>query len=76
MPQMTIYIDAETARRVERAARKTGTSVSAWVKERLTEALDDKWPPGYFDLFGKLADSGLERPVQPRMILDAKRESL
>jgi hypothetical protein len=73
---MTIYIDAETARRVERAARKTGASVSAWVKERLTEALDDRWPPRYFDLFGKLADSELKRPEQPRMTLDAKRERL
>jgi hypothetical protein len=76
MAQMTIYLDDETAARVERAARTAKSSVSAWIKERLTEALDERWPAGYFDLFGSLKDAGLERPAQPEPHTDAKRDPL
>jgi hypothetical protein len=73
MAQLTIYLDEDTVRRVERAAKQSGSSVSAWVKERLTDALDDRWPPGFFDLFGTLRDQDLERPAQLDPALDIKR---
>jgi hypothetical protein len=76
MAQVTIYLDDDTVRRVERAAKQTGSSVSAWIKNRLTEALDQAWPPGYFDLFGRLQDVGLERPPQPDPSSDADREPM
>ena len=76
MAQMTIYLDDETVQRVERVARQSGSSVSSWVKQRLTEALDRTWPPGFFDLFGRLEDSGIDRPPQPDSGMDEEREPL
>lgn len=75
MAQVTIYLDDETLKRVERAAKKTGTSISAWVKGRLVTSLDDDWPAGYFDLLGSLADSDLERP-KPSPARDVPRRRL
>jgi hypothetical protein len=76
MAQLTIYLSAETRRRIERAARKAKTSVSKWVTERLEDALSSEWPSGYFELFGSLADERLERPPQPVPGDDARREKL
>ncbi len=65
MAQITFYIDDETRRRIDRAAGDCGTSVSGWIGSRLRRALDDEWPDGYFELFGSLAESNIERPPQP-----------
>ena len=76
MAQLTVYIDDETRRRIELAARRANTSVSQWVKERLSSALETEWPRGYFDLFGALKDADLERPAQPGSAEDVDRELL
>jgi len=65
MAQLTVYLDEKTRRRIERAAREGDVSVSQWVKDKLTQALERDWPAGYFDLFGSLKDSDLARPAQP-----------
>lgn len=75
MAQLTVYIDDETRRRIETAARQARVSVSQWVKDRLATALATEWPDGYFDLLGRLHGSGLDRPAQSPGD-DAGRESL
>jgi Ribbon-helix-helix protein, copG family len=74
MPQLTVYLDEKTRRRIEKAAREGDVSVSQWVKEKLTQALERDWPPGYFELLGSLTDSDLERPAQPPLSSDIPRE--
>ena len=74
MAQLTIYIDDETRKRIERAAEQARSSVSQWVKSRLTEALERTWPDNYFELFGALRGSDLERPAQPPFDDDLPRE--
>ncbi len=76
MAQLTIYLDDETRRRIERAASRASTSVSRWVKHKLEDALERQWPEGYFEQFGRLADSDLERPAQPEEHNDVAREPL
>ena len=76
MAQLTVYIDNATRQRIEAAARQANTSVSQWVKQKLTNALTHDWPGGYFDLFGSLAEERLERPSQPESGGDAPREAL
>lgn len=63
MAQLTVYLDEKTRRRIERAAREGDVSVSQWVKDKLTQALERDWPAGYFDLFGSLKDGDLVRPA-------------
>ena len=76
MAQLTVYIDDETLKRIEFSARQEKGSVSSWVRRRLTTALDVGWPAGYFDLFGSLKNSGLERPAQIPWDKDRKRAEL
>ena len=66
MAQLTVYIDDETRKKIETAAKRAGTSVSLWVKRRLSNALETEWPDGYFDCLGALEDARLERPESPR----------
>ena len=75
MAQLTVYIDDETRRRIEVAARLAEISVSQWVKARLSNALETEWPEGYFEQLGSLQGVNLERPPQPRPEDDATRES-
>lgn len=76
MGQLTIYLDDSSLRRVKSAARRERRSVSQWVKERLVRQLDHVWPDGYFELMGSLADEAFERPAQPAVTADSKREQL
>ena len=76
MAQMTVYIDQATRQRIEVAARHAGTSVSQWVKKRLSRALETEWPDGYFELLGSLGGVDFERPPAPRPEDDATRESI
>ena len=74
MAQLTVYIDEQTRKKIEIAAKNANASVSQWVKARLTEALEHTWPEKYFDLFGALGDSDLQRPAELRPEDDAPRE--
>ena len=76
MPQLTIYVDARTIERVGAAAKAAHCSVSRWVRDTLVDAIERGWPPGYFDLFGSLAETDFERPEQPALDHDHKRKSI
>ncbi|MBF0387817.1 MAG: toxin-antitoxin system, antitoxin component [Candidatus Omnitrophica bacterium] len=76
MAQLTIYLDDETLKRIEKSARQEKGSVSAWVKRRLTVSLEEGWPAGYFDLFGSLKEADLKRPAQLPSSADRRRAEL
>lgn len=76
MAQLTVYIDDDTRRRIEEAAKIAEVSVSQWVKERLTTALQSDWPDHYFDVFGSLRDVEIERPEQPDPAHDVRRKQV
>ena len=56
MAQLAIYLDEDTASRLDAAARKAGKSRSAWVRELVSERLEDRLPDWWFDLLGTLED--------------------
>lgn len=76
MPQLNAYIDKSTMEKIKLAASNGHVSVSKWVRNKLAEALQDKWPSGYDNVLGALSDSELSRPSQPPFSNDSKRESL
>ncbi len=76
MARLTVYLDEETKRRIQRAARHAEVSVSQWVRREIAAALQPRWPAGYFEVFGSLKGSEMKRPVQLRFGSDARRESL
>ena len=76
MPQLSLYIDKELLTKVEQAAKAEHQSVSGWVQKQLKEVVERAWPPQWYECFGSLADTDLERPEQPRWEDDAPREKL
>ena len=76
MAQLTVYIDEETLKKIEKAALGEGASISKWVKRKLTEVMESRWPRDYFQLFGSLAGERLRRPDSLHVKDDAKRERL
>ncbi len=76
MAQLTVYIDDKTLKQIDIAAKRDHTSISKWVKTRLTTALQTTWPGNYFDLIGSLSKEELERPKQLSLSKDIRRTSL
>lgn len=77
MAQLTIYLDGETLKKIEGAARREHESISGWVKKRLVLSLKNSWPAGYFDVFGALSkDNNFKRPEQTTFDQDTSRQTL
>ncbi len=76
MAQMSIYLNEETLHKIKEAAEKEGVSVSEWVRNRLMESLEDRWPRNYFDLFGSVEEDELTRPRPLPFDRDSDRSSL
>ena len=64
MAQLTVYIDEQTRKQIGIAPKNANSSVSQWIVARITEALQKTWPQNYFDLFGSLRGSNMERPPE------------
>lgn len=76
MPQISLYIDDETLRKVELAARKRQMSISKWVAEQIRSKIEPAYPEGFESLFGSVKADELVRPSQPAHDQDAPREAL
>jgi len=76
MPQISLYIDEETLRKVELAAKKRQMSISKWVAEQIRSKVEPVYPEGFESLFGSVKESELVRPAQPAYQQDTPREPL
>ena len=56
MSQLAIYLDEETARMLDRAAKKEGVSRSAWAREAIRAALRNRLPESFFEVLGSWED--------------------
>jgi hypothetical protein len=61
MPQISLYIDEQTLKKIEIAARIEDVSLSKWVNGKLKSVLQRSWPQGYFELCGALTDGSFRR---------------
>ncbi len=74
MAQLTIYLDEETHRAVEAAAKAKGCSLSRWARGHLREAASSKgFPEGFFDLFGSVTDASFREPAELDQASDGDR---
>ena len=74
---MTIYLDADTEKKVRAAARQENKSLSRWAGEQLAKAAGaGTWPDGYFDLFGSICDESFKVSEDISESLDSSRERL
>lgn len=74
MPQISLYIDEATLKKVARAAKKKRMSISKWVALQLRSRLEAVYPPHFGDLFGSIRDDSFARPGQPDPAVDTPRE--
>jgi len=71
MPQLAIYLDEKTAKKLDQVVQATGKSRSKWVADLIKTRLQDNWPEGFFDLAG-----AWEGPETPEQIMRSIREGL
>lgn len=77
MPQISLYVDKETMKRITRSARRDKKSVSAWVREHVVRESRGDWPDGFFDrIVGSARDTDLSEPPPLDPKHNAPRERL
>ena len=63
MARLAIYLDDDTAKRLEAAAHKAGKSRSAWVRELVAERLESRFPDEWFETFGSWEGDGTPEEI-------------
>ncbi len=76
MAQVTLYLDEETAARLERAAGEDGISRSRWVADMIRRRLLDRWPRSVEELAGAWEDAPTAEELREGLPPDLPRESL
>jgi hypothetical protein len=76
VPQVTLYIDAETGARMKAAAKAAGVSVSRWVAELIRARTQAEWPASVRKLAGAWPDFPNLRQLRSSKGADAPREKL
>lgn len=76
MPQLSLYIDEKTLKKLELAARIEHLSLSKYAVKKLNESLRADWPDTWAALFGSLDDPTFDIDRNPDTAGDAPRENL
>lgn len=76
MPQLSLYIDERTLKRLQTAAKLENVSVSKYVVRKLSETMDTSWPENYQKLFGAVEDETFEVDREASFDADLPRERL
>jgi predicted transcriptional regulator len=76
MGQLTIYLDSETAARLDAAAKAVGLSRSRWVAEVIREKTATEWPESVYRALGSWPEAPTAEELRDGMAEDVPRESL
>ena len=76
MPQISLYIDEPTLRKVESAAKAQQVSISKWVADQIRSRVDAVYPAEFEQLFGSIDDDTFVEPPDISAGADSHRESL
>ncbi len=57
MGQLSVYIDDDTLKKVEEAAKSENISISKWITKRLQNSFKTNWDEKFFSLFGAISDN-------------------
>lgn len=74
MPQISLYIDEKTLKKVESAAMRQHVSISKWVAEQIRAKVEPVYPLDYENIFGSISDDTFVRPSEPSFGSDIKRD--
>lgn len=73
MPQISLYIDEKTLRKVESAASRQHVSISKWVADQIRAKVDPVYPVKFEELFGSIAYESFTEPSEQYLKNDTKR---
>ena len=76
MGQVTIYLDAETEKKMINIVKKSGISKSKWIAALIREKTADTWPDHIIELAGAWKDFPTVEDIRSGMGDDARRERL
>lgn len=76
MPQISLYIDEPTLKKIENAAKRQRLSISKWVAQQIRSKVDPVYPKDYETLFGSITDETFLEPKEIERSSDLKREEL
>jgi len=74
LPQISLYIDESTLRKVESAAARQNVSISKWVAEQIRAKVEPVFPKNFEALFGSVSDESFYRPFDLQSDTDSRRE--
>ena len=75
MPQLSLYIDDDTLRKIELGAKINETSISKFISGVIKDYFSKSWPVGYKNLFASISDDSFIVPDEIKDF-DANREEL
>lgn len=76
MAQISIYMDADTVKKMKAAAAAEGMSVSAWLVRLVKERIDPSWPAEVAELAGSWEDFPSPEELRSPKIPDGPRLDL
>jgi len=76
MPQISLYIDETTLKKVEQEAKREHLSISKWVFEQIKNKIAPRYPADFESLYGSINDDDFKRQDQNLFSADSKREEL
>ena len=76
MPQISLYVDDDTLKKVGRAAKLENKSISKWVSSKIKSSLNNSWPENWFSLFGSMDDKSFDSVPKLDFKNDSSREVL
>ncbi len=76
MGQVTVYLDAESEKRLKSAAKAAGMPVSRWVADVVKEKTRTEWPDSVRALAGAWPDFPGLKDIRDHQSQDAPREAL
>lgn len=76
MPQLSLYVDVKTLKKIEKAAELSNTSISKWVTGKLAEHLEQNWPENFVSLYGSIDDNSFCTETIKDFSMDTEREEL
>jgi hypothetical protein len=74
MPQISLYIDEKTLKKVENAAQRQHVSISKWVSEQIKTKIEPIYPINFDSLFGSIKDETFIEPEEIAFGSDLRRE--
>jgi hypothetical protein len=76
MPQISLYIDEKTMKKIENAAAREHLSISKWVAEQIKAKIEPIYPLNFEELFGSIKDESFKRPENLDFLDDSEKAQL